>query len=107
MKLTQKQLEIVNNIKRLEKKYGQGNVFIQYINDFWRLLLIIHRKGESTYHPLLKEKVVDRRVMNALEKKGLATGCDNMHNEGIDPNSWRSQPGWWHYVGVRVKTECI
>lgn len=45
MKLTQKQTELMNNAKRLEKEYGAGNIFLRYINDFWRLCFVVHRKG--------------------------------------------------------------
>lgn len=107
MKLTQKQTELINRAKELEKEYGAGNVFLRYINDFWRLCFVVHRKGENTYQPLYHEGVINRKVINSLQKKGLTTGCDNMHNEDADPNGWRTQPEGWYYVGLRLKTECI
>lgn len=47
MKLTPKQNELIEEYKRLESKYGKGNVFLRYVNDFWRIRFIIHKIGEK------------------------------------------------------------
>lgn len=108
MKLTDKQKQVVQKAKQLEAEYGKGNVFLRWINDYWRVCFIIHNKGDSTYKPLLAEDTkINRSILNALENKGLLTGCDNRHNEEADPNSWRSQSERWYYVGNRIKTELI
>lgn len=108
MKLTNKQKQVVQKAKQLEAEYGKGNVFLRWINDYWRVCFIIHNKGDSTYKPLLTEDTkINRNILNALENKGLLTGCDNQHNEEADPNSWRSQSEGWYYVGNRIKTELI
>ena len=52
MKFTQKQTELINEYKRLEKEYGEGNVFLRYINDFWKIRFIIHRSGKAEYKPI-------------------------------------------------------
>lgn len=108
MKLTEKQKQVIQKEKQLEAEYGKGNVFLRWINDYWRVCFIIHNKGDSTYKPLLTEDTkINGVVLSSLENKGLLTGCDNQHNEEVDPDSWRSQPEGWHYIGIRIKTELI
>lgn len=108
MKLTEKQNRIVQKAIQLESEYGKGNVFLRWINDYWRVCFIIHNIGDFTYKPLMTEDTkVNGVVLNALEKKGLLTGCDNQHREGADPNSWRNTSECWYYVGSQVKTELI
>ena len=50
MKLTPKQNELIEEYKRLESKYGKGNVFLRYVNDFWRIRFIVHKIGEKNIH---------------------------------------------------------
>lgn len=52
MKFTPKQTELINEYKRLEKEYGEGNVFLRYINDFWKIRFIIHISGQAEYKPI-------------------------------------------------------
>ena len=52
MKLTPKQNEVIEQYKYLESKYGKGNVFLRYINDFWRVRFIIHKTGEKECLPI-------------------------------------------------------
>ena len=108
MKLTKKQMETVNTFKELEAEHGKGNVFIRWINDYWKACFIIHKRGENTFKPLMNDRYrVNGKVLNALEEKGLMTCCDNNHNEDIDPNSWRIQPEGWAFIGAKIKTELL
>lgn len=104
MKLTLKQNELIEEYKRLESKYGEGNVFLRYVNDFWRIRFIIHKIGEKKYLPIYDYKI-NGRTVNSLDRNNLLIGYDNKHKEA-DPNSWRSQPKNWFFVGSRIKTEC-
>lgn len=56
---------------------------------------------------MTQDAKVNGIILNALEKRGLLTGCDNQHKEGVDPNSWRNKSEDWYYVGRRIKTELI
>lgn len=104
MKLTAKQNEVIEQYKYLESKYGKGNVFLRYINDFWRVRFIIHKTGEKECLPIYDYKI-NGRVINSLDRNNLLIGYDNKHKEA-DPNSWRSQPKNWFFVGSRIRTEC-
>ena len=42
MKLTEKQNRIIQKAILLESEYGKGNVFLRWINDYWRVCFIIH-----------------------------------------------------------------
>lgn len=108
MKLTEKQNQVMQKAMQLEEEYGRGNVFLRWINDYWRVCFIIHKKGDFAYMPLLtKETKVNGSILNALEQEGFLTGCDNQHDDNVDPNSWRSRPEEWFYVGSRIKTELV
>ena len=114
MKLTKKQEEVLNRYKELEKEYGKGNVFIRYLNDYWKACFIIHKIGEDKYTFFYKdEDRINKTILNSLEKKGLLTCCDNNHNEDIDPNLYRNPNSWkdsskeWFCVGSRIKTELL
>lgn len=105
IKLTEKQKAVIELAKELESKYGKGNIFLRWINDSYKIQFIVHLIGTNTYN-ILGYKI-NGTVCNALEKKGLLTCCDNMHNEDVDPNSWRDQPEGWLCIGSRVKTELV
>lgn len=108
MKLTEKQKEVIERAKQLEKEYGNGNVFLRWINDYWNVCFVVHKIGDDKIFTHLKENMkVNKATLNALESKGLLTCCDNQHNEGQDPNSWRSKPEDWIIIGSRIKTELI
>jgi hypothetical protein len=108
MKLTEKQNQVIQKAKQLETEYGSGNVFIRWVNDYWRTCFIIHKQGDNTYKPLMTEGTkVNGTILKALGKKGLLTGCDNQHNDDVDPNSWRNKPEGWYYVGSRIKTDLV
>ena len=104
MKLTPKQNELIEKYKYLKSKYGKGNVFLRYVNDFWRIRFIIHKIGEKKYSPIYDYKI-NGRTVNSLDRNNLLIGYDNKHKEA-DPNSWRGQPKNWFFVGSRIKTEC-
>ena len=106
MKLTQKQMEVVSKYKELENKYGKGNVFLRWVNDYWKVCFVVHKVGASTYVPLYDYRI-NRRITDSLESKGLLTCCDNQHNENVDPNDWRDKPEGWGVVGSRIKTELL
>lgn len=108
MKLTQKQQETVDRFLELESEYGKGNVFLRWINDYWKVCFVIHKIEEEIYKPLLSDcNRVNGKIINSLEEKGLLTCCDNKHNEDVTPNSWNSQPEGWGCVGSRIKTELL
>lgn len=79
-------------------------MFLRYVNDFWRIRFIIHKIGEKNYLPIYDYKI-NGRVINSLDRNNLLIGYDNKHKEA-DPNSWRSQPKNWFFVGSRIRTEC-
>lgn len=106
MKLTSKQIEIINRAKELENEHGKGNVFIRWINDYWRAMFIIHKQGEEVYSPkLIDENRVNSRIFNSLEEKGLTEYMDINHIKRKDPNLWMSE----NFIGLgsRIKTELI
>lgn len=67
MKFTPKQTELINEYKRLEKEYGEGNVFLRYINDFWKIRFIIHRSGQAEYKPIYDYRI-NGKIINGLQK---------------------------------------
>lgn len=91
MKLTQKQRETVDRFLELEKEYGKGNVFIRWINNYWNTMFVIHQKGEEKIESHLKDSFkVNRRILNALEMKGLLQCQDINHEKVENPNTaWR------------------
>ena len=106
MKLTPKQKEVIDRYKALESEYGKGNVFLRWINDYWKVCFVVHKKGEDTFTFFGgDENRVNGRILNSFEEKGLLIPCDNAHNEGADPNSWRSQPEGWCFVGSKINVE--
>ena len=92
MKLTQKQMETINKFKELEIEHGKGNIFVRWINDYWKVCFIIHQKGEETYKPLLKDEYrINGKILNALEEKGLLQCQDTEHNKVENPNiAWNN-----------------
>ena len=106
IKLTKKQKEIIYQAKELEKEFGEGNVFLSWVNEQLKVKFIIHVKGETSYKAILYYKI-NGTVINSLQKKGLLTCCDNMHRENVDPNNWRKQPEDWFCVGSRIKMELV
>ena len=106
MKLTQKQTELIELYKLLEREYGRGNVFFRYINDYHRIEFVIHDTIGSDVFTILFRYKINGKVINVLEDKGLMIGRDNFHKEA-DPNSWRSQPKEWRYVGYQIRTELL
>ena len=96
MKLTQKQQETVDRFLELENKYGKGNVFIRWINNYWNAMFIIHRKGEEKIETYLQEPFkVNGRILNALEQKGLLQ-CQDINHEIV------KDPTLALYNGIRV-----
>ncbi len=105
MKLTKPQIDLIQQVKKLEEEYGQGNIFIRYVTPLWHHCFVVHKKGDDVFRPLCKIKQPHGRVIHSLEAKGLATGCDYMHEDDADPNDWRHKPAGWCYIGIRIKTE--
>lgn len=99
MKLTKKQIELIELYKQLEREYGKGNVF-------FRIKFVIHDTIGSDVFTILFQYKISGKVINALEDKGLMIGRDNFYKEA-DPNSWRSQPKEWRYVGYQIRTELL
>lgn len=99
MKLTKTQLNKINKAKELEKEYGFGNVFIRWINDYWKHCFIIHKKGEETFKPLLNNECkINEKIINSLVKKELFEMMDINHVEQNNSNDCM-------IVGCRIKTE--
>lgn len=67
MKLTPKQNELIEEYKRLESKYGKGNVFLRYVNDFWRIRFIIHKIGEKNIYPFTIIKLMGELLIHWIE----------------------------------------
>lgn len=67
MKLTLKQNELIEEYKRLESKYGEGNVFLRYVNDFWRIRFIIHKIGEKNIYPFTIIKLMGELLIHWIE----------------------------------------
>lgn len=100
MKFTPKQTELINEYKRLEKEYGEGNVFLRYINDYWKVRFIVHKSGQERYEPIYDYKI-NRKIINALEKNALLVGCNINHDEA-NSNSCRQL-----FVGSRIRMELL
>lgn len=87
MKLTQRQQETIDRYHELENKYGHGNVFLRWINNYWNIMFVIHRVGEEEIETHLRNSFkVNGRIFNALEEKGLLQCQDINHNEVESPN---------------------
>lgn len=67
MKLTPKQNEVIEQYKYLESKYGKGNVFLRYINDFWRVRFIIHKTGEKNVYPFMIIRLMEELLIHWIE----------------------------------------
>lgn len=67
MKLTPKQNELIEEYKHLESKYGKGNVFLRYVNDFWRIQFIIHKIGEKNIHPFMIIRLMEELLIHWIE----------------------------------------
>lgn len=106
MKLTQKQMEVVEKYKSLENEYGKGNVFLRWVNDYWKVCFVIHKVGDSFYTPLYDYRI-NRRITDAFESKGLLACYDNHHNENVNPNDWEDKPEGWGIIGSRIRTELL
>lgn len=101
MKLTQKQQETVDRFLELEKKYGKGNVFIRWINNYWNAMFIIHRKGEEKIETYLQESFkVNGRILNALEQKGLLQ-CQDINHVNVKESNTAMYDGI-KVVGSRI-----
>lgn len=106
MKLTEKQLQVINRAKQLETEHGQGNIFIRWINDYWKACFIIHKAGNDNYDIKLSgENKINGRILNALQEKGLIQTMDTNHIEREDFNTFRSDK--FIPLGGRVRTELI
>lgn len=106
MKLTSSQLKVINKAKELEEEYGKGNVFIRWINDYWRGMFIIHKSGEETISPkLIEENKVNAKVFYSLERLGLIQPMDINHIEREDFNTFSTDN--FIPLGSRIKTELI
>ena len=105
MNLTKSQEQIVNKAKQLEQQYGEGNVFVRWINDYWRVMFIVHHANETNFNCKLEEQYkVNGRAVNALMNKGLTEIVDNEHNIMDDPNDCKYIDNKF-CVGSRIKTE--
>lgn len=67
MKLTPKQNELIEEYKRLESKYGKGNVFLRYVNDFWKIRFIIHKIGEKNIYPFSIIRLMGELLIHWIE----------------------------------------
>lgn len=86
MKLTKKQQEVVDRFLKLEKEYGEGNVFIRWINDFWKYAFIIHKKNEMVYssHFIQDQSLcIHGKVINSLNKMGILQ-CQDIHHNKVE-----------------------
>lgn len=96
MKLTQKQQEIVNRFLELENKYGKGNVFLRWINNYWNVMFVIHHVGDENIETNFQDAFkVNGRIVNALENKGLLQ-CQDINHENVE------DPTKALYDGIKV-----
>lgn len=103
MKFTQKQTELINEYKRLEKEYGEGNVFLRYINDFWKIRFIIHSSGQTEYKPIYDYRI-NGKIINGLQKNKMLVGYDTEHKEA-DPNNYTNYKEGVYFLGSRIILE--
>lgn len=107
MKLTIAQQKVINKAKELEKEHGKGNVFLRYINDYWNILFVIHKQGETSYKPIFgDENKINSKIINSLQEKGLIQIMDNNHivlNDVMDIKYSNER----FLVGSRIITEVI
>ena len=92
MKLTQKQQKVVDRFNKLEKEYGKGNVFVRWINDYWKTMFIIHKKGKEKIEFFQDESFkINGRILRALEEKGMLQ-CQDINYENVEnPDiAWRN-----------------
>lgn len=84
MKLTQNQQEVVKRFLELENEYGKGNVFIRWINDYWRAMFVIHQRGKEKIETHFQNKFkVNGKILSALEKKGLLQ-CQDINHDNVE-----------------------
>ena len=108
MKLTVPQQKVIDISKELEDKYGKGNVFIRWVNGHENIRFAIHQKNTRTASVLLSDNdVINRRVLESLDRKGLITCCDTQHNDNVDPNDCLGKDNGVFFLGSRIKTEVL
>lgn len=94
MQFTEQQKEFLKQYAELEKKYGKGNVFIRYVNDFWKCRFVVHHKGDLVF--TLLDPQIHGRVVTSLQKRGVIKSYDIHHNV-VDANDRSVTP-----VGGRI-----
>ena len=103
MKLTVAQQKIVDEAIQLELEYGKGNVFLRWVNDYFRVQFLIHIKGsEKVEFKLSHVNKPNMKVLNNLKDKGLLTCCDIEHNQNVDSNDRNVK-----VIGSRILTELL
>lgn len=107
MKLTNSRQKVIDRAKDLEQEYGKGNVFLRYINDYWKAMFIIHNQNETTFKTMLQDvNKVNGKIINSLEEKGLLQIMDNKHNilnNAMDVKYDKER----YLVGSRIATELV
>ena len=103
MTLTKQQQNLVNEAIQLESEYGKGNVFLRYVNDYFKVQFLIHIKNSNTVEfKLSHTNKPNMRILNGLKEKGLLTCCDFEHNPNVDSNDRNIK-----VIGSRILTELI
>lgn len=101
MKLTQKQQETIDRFLELENEYGKGNVFLRWINNYWNVMFVIHRKGEEKIETHFQNSLkVNGRVLNVLENKGMLE-CQDINHKKVENLSVVQRDGI-KIVGSRI-----
>ena len=83
MQFTEQQKAFIKQYAEFEKKYGKGNVFIRYVNGFWKCRFIVHYKGDFGFTQL--DPQIHERVVTSLQKRGVIKSYDIHHNV-VDAN---------------------
>lgn len=100
MKLTPKQSEVIEQYKYLESKYGKGNVFLRYVNDFWKIRFIIHKIGEKKYLPIYDYKINGRVIEKCSSPIGDGNTPPNVLSNSSNIIVKRSSP-----IGDKIRIQ--
>lgn len=103
--LSRKEWELLQQVKELEKIYRKEDLFIRFTGFPPHSCFILHQKGSRAYETLHHVKRPRMSTIMSLMDRGLATRCDNAHNEDVDPDNWWGRDKNWMYVGIRIRTD--
>lgn len=103
--LSRKEWELLQQVKELERNYEKEDIFIRFMGFPPRPQFILHQKGSHAYETLYHIKRPKISTIMRLMDHGLATRCDHLHNEDVDPDNWWGRDKDWMYLGIRIRTD--